>query len=86
MENGHVTDQVDYLTADEEDNYIVAQANEPVDENGMLVNERVSCRKQDQITEEPRELINYMDVSPKQLISVATAPSPSLKTTIPTAP
>ena len=79
MENGHVTDQVDYLTADEEDNYIVAQANEPVDENGMLVNERVSCRKQDQITEEPRELINYMDVSPKQLISVATALIPFLE-------
>ena len=79
VENGHVTDQVDYLTADEEDNYIVAQANEPVDENGMLVNERVSCRKQDQITEEPRELINYMDVSPKQLISVATALIPFLE-------
>ncbi len=77
--NGHVTDEVDYLTADEEDNYIVAQANEPVDENGMLANERVSCRKQDQITEEPRELINYMDVSPKQLISVATALIPFLE-------
>ena len=70
---------VDYLTADEEDNYIVAQANEPLDEEGRFVNERVSCRHRADITEEPRELIDYMDVSPKQHISVATALIPFLE-------
>mgnify|MGYP000770753165 FL=1 len=64
-ERGVVTDIVDYLTADEEDNYIVAQANEPLDEEGRFVNERVSCRRREDITEEPREMIDYMDVSPK---------------------
>ncbi len=78
-ERGVVTDVVDYLTADEEDNYIVAQANEPLDEEGRFVNERVSCRHRADITEEPRELIDYMDVSPKQLISVATALIPFLE-------
>ena len=77
--NGVVTEIVDYLTADEEDNYIVAQANEPLDEEGHFVNERVSCRCREDITEEPRELIDYMDVSPKQLISVATALIPFLE-------
>ena len=78
-ERGVVTDTVDYLTADEEDNYIVAQANEPLDEEGHFVNERVSCRHKEDITEEPREMIDYMDVSPKQLISVATALIPFLE-------
>ncbi len=78
-ERGVVTDIVDYLTADEEDNYIVAQANEPLDEEGRFVNERVSCRRREDITEEPREMIDYMDVSPKQLISVATALIPFLE-------
>ena len=77
-ETGIVTDHVDYLTADEEDRYIVAQANEPLDEEGRFVNERVGCRHKELITELPRERIDYMDVSPKQLVSVATALIPFL--------
>ena len=78
-ERGVVTDHVDYLTADEEDRYIVAQANEPLDEEGHFVNERVGCRHQDVITELPREKMDYMDISPKQLVSVATALIPFLE-------
>ena len=78
-ETGIVTDHVDYLTADEEDRYIVAQANEPLDEEGRFVNERVGCRHKELITELPRERIDYMDVSPKQLVSVATALIPFLE-------
>ncbi|MBQ8426345.1 MAG: DNA-directed RNA polymerase subunit beta [Clostridia bacterium] len=74
-----VTEQVDYLTADEEDNYIVAQANEPLVDNKYFVNDRVSCRFCDQITEDVKEKMDYMDVSPKQLISVATALIPFLE-------
>ncbi len=76
---GVVTEQVDYLTADEEDKYVVAQANEPLDENGRFVNERVSCRNREEITEIPRDEVDYMDVSPKQLVSVATALIPFLE-------
>ena len=76
---GVVTEHVDYLTADEEDAFIVAQANEPLDENGRFVHERVSCRRREEITEVPREEIDYMDVSPKQLVSVATALIPFLE-------
>ena len=76
---GVVTEQVDYLTADEEDKYIVAQANEPLDEEGHFINERVGCRHQNDITEMPREKMDYMDVSPKQLVSVATALIPFLE-------
>ena len=76
---GRVTDIVDYLTADEEDKYTVAQANEPLDENGYFIHERVGCRDQDKILEKPRDEIDYMDVSPKQLVSVATALIPFLE-------
>ena len=76
---GVVTNHVDYLTADEEDKYVVAQANEPLDEEGRFINERVGCRHQDLITEMPREKMDYMDVSPKQLVSVATALIPFLE-------
>ena len=76
---GVVTTQVDYLTADEEDKYIVAQANEPLDAEGHFVNERVSCRRRDETAELPREEVDYMDVSPKQLVSVATALIPFLE-------
>ena len=76
---GIVTDHVDYLTADEEDRYVVAQANEPLDEEGRFVNARVGCRHRELITEMPREAIDYMDVSPKQLVSVATALIPFLE-------
>ncbi len=78
-ETGVVTEHVDYLTADEEDKYIVAQANEPLDEEGHFVNELVGCRHRDDITEMAREKMDYMDVSPKQLISVATALIPFLE-------
>ena len=76
---GVVTEHVDYLTADEEDAFVVAQANEPLDENSRFVNERVSCRRREEITEVPRAEIDYMDVSPKQLVSVATALIPFLE-------
>ena len=78
-ETGIVTEHVDYLTADEEDKYIVAQANEPLDAEGHFVNERVGCRHQNDITEMPREKMDYMDVSPKQLVSVAAALIPFLE-------
>ena len=74
-----VTEHVDYLTADEEDNFTVAQANEPLIDNKYFVNDRVSCRRREDITEEVKEKIDYMDVSPKQLISVATALIPFLE-------
>ncbi|MBE5751063.1 MAG: DNA-directed RNA polymerase subunit beta [Clostridiales bacterium] len=78
-DTGTVTKHVDYLTADEEDKYIVAQANEPLDEEGHFINERVGCRHQNDITEMPREKMDYMDVSPKQLVSVAAALIPFLE-------
>ena len=78
-ETGIVTTHVDYLTADEEDKYIVAQANEPLDEEGRFINARVGCRHQNDITEMPREKMDYMDVSPKQLVSVAAALIPFLE-------
>ena len=76
---GIVTDHVDYLTADEEDRYVVAQANEPLTEEGKFVNARVGCRYRDDITEMPASKMDYMDVSPKQLVSVATALIPFLE-------
>ena len=74
-----VTDHVDYLTADEEDRYIVAQANEPLDENNRFVNNHIGCRHRDLITQYAPEKMDYMDVSPKQLVSVATALIPFLE-------
>ncbi len=77
--NGVVTNEVEYLTADVEDKYIIAQANEPLDEQGRFVNERVLSRKKEEIVEVPRDSVDYMDVSPKQLVSVATALIPFLE-------
>ncbi|MDE5942784.1 MAG: DNA-directed RNA polymerase subunit beta [Clostridia bacterium] len=74
-----VTDRVDYLTADEEDRYIVAQANEPLDENNHFVNDHIGCRHRDLITQYTPDKMDYMDVSPKQLVSVATALIPFLE-------
>ncbi len=74
-----VTDSVDYLTADEEDKYIIGQANEPLDDNGYFVNERITCRRKEEILEFPRERVDYIDVSPRQLISVATSLIPFLE-------
>jgi len=77
---GVVTDQVEYLTADEEELKIIAQANEPLDENGRFVNEKVAGRGIDgQIALYPRDSIDMMDVSPKQVVSVATAMIPFLE-------
>ena len=72
-ETGRVTDQIDYLTADEEDNYVVAQANSRLDENGAFVDEEVVARFRGENTSLTRERIDYMDVSPKQVVSAATA-------------
>ncbi len=76
---GKVTDQVDYMTADVEDDYYVAQANEPLDENGCLARARISCRHRNEIIEVDREVIDYTDVSPKMMVSVATAFIPFLQ-------
>ena len=78
-EHGRVTDQTEYMTADLEDIYIIAEANEPLDENGYFINKRVGCRFLDQIIEIDRNKVDYMDVSPKQLVSVATAMIPFLE-------
>jgi len=77
--NKIVTNQIDYLAADEEDEFIVAQANEPIAENGYFANERVNCRHREDISEYPAEVVDYMDVSPKQLISIATSLIPFLE-------
>ncbi len=74
-----LTDRNDYMTADEEDQFIIAQANEPVDENGYFVNERVTVRRKDEIIEIDRNSVDYVDVSPRQLISVATGMIPFLE-------
>ena len=76
---GVVTDEVVYITADEEDKYIVAQANEPLDDENKFVRKRVKVRHQDEIVEIEREKVDLMDVSPKQLVSVATAMIPFLE-------
>ena len=79
VEDGCVTDEVRYLTADEEDNYVVAQANEPLDAEGRFVHSRVTVRYMDRILLVPAEQVDFMDVSPKQLVSVATALIPFLE-------
>ncbi|MFD1207082.1 MULTISPECIES: DNA-directed RNA polymerase subunit beta [Sporosarcina] len=78
-ETNRVTDQIDYLTADIEDNYIVAQANAPLNEDGSYVNPEVVGRFQGDNTVFKREQIDYMDVSPKQVVSAATACIPFLE-------
>ena len=76
---GQVTDEVDYMTADVEDEYVVAQANEPLTEDGKFARERVNARRRQEIIEIEREKIDYMDVSPKMVVSVATAMIPFLE-------
>ena len=76
---GKVTDIVEYLAADEEDKYIVAQANEPLTEEGKFVNNRVTCRYRDAIKEFSSDRVDYMDVSPQQLVSIATSLIPFLE-------
>ena len=78
-ETGVVTDEVVYMTADVEDNYAVAQANEPLDENGRFVHSRVVGRYRDEFVEYSPERFDFMDVSPKMVVSVATAMIPFLE-------
>ncbi len=78
-ETGCVTDEIIYMTADIEDEYIVAQANEPLDKDGRFIDKRVSARYKDEIVEVSPERIDYMDVSPRQLVSVVTACIPFLE-------
>ena len=78
-ENPRVTEEFIYLTADEEDNYTVAQANEPLDENGYFVNENVSGRYRDETSQFPKSRMDLMDVSPKMVFSVATSMIPFLE-------
>ena len=75
---GKVTDEVRYMTADEEDNYFVAQANEPIDEDGRFIGKRIVCRHLDQFVQLDPSEVDYMDVSPKQLVSVSTSLIPFL--------
>ncbi len=77
--NPRVTDQVRYMTADEEDNYVVAQANEPLDEEGYFIHSSVSGRYREETTEFPKNKIDFMDVSPKMVFSVATSMIPFLE-------
>nr|WP_122013663.1 DNA-directed RNA polymerase subunit beta [Maliibacterium massiliense] len=76
---GVVTSDIVYMTADEEDDFVVAQANEPLDAEGHFVRDRVPVRIRDEITEAPKEDVEYMDVSPRQVVSVATAMIPFLE-------
>ncbi len=78
-ETGKVTDEVVYMPADMEDDFIVAQANEPLDENGCFVRPKVNARYRDEFLEVAREKIDYMDVSPKMVVSVATSMIPFLE-------
>ena len=74
-----VTDEVSYMTADVEDRYIVAQASEPLDENGCLKNARITCRHRDEIIEVDRDRVDYIDISPRMMVSIATAMIPFLE-------
>lgn len=76
---GFVTEQIEYMTADVEDEFVVAQANEPLDESGIFKLAKVSCRYRDEILEIEREKVDYMDVSPKMMVSIATAMIPFLE-------
>ena len=78
-ETGVVTKEVVYMTADVEDQYIMAMATEPLDEQGRLINKRVTCRHRDEIIDVDREKVDFMDVSPRMMISIATAMIPFLE-------
>jgi DNA-directed RNA polymerase subunit beta len=79
VESGRVSAQIDYLTADREENYLVAQANAPIDEEGNFTDEKVSCRYRGDFLEVDPGKIHYMDISPKQLVSVAAGLIPFLE-------
>ena len=76
---GRVTEIVEYMTADVEDDFYIGQANEPLDENGCLANARITCRHRNEIIEVDREVIDYIDVSPRMMISIATSFIPFLQ-------
>ncbi len=76
---GFVTDTVEYMTADVEDDFYIGQANEPLDENGCLANSRITCRHRNEIIEVDRNVIDYIDVSPRMMISIATSFIPFLQ-------
>ena len=78
-ESGKVTDHIDYMTADVEDEYTVGQATEPLDENGCFVNERITCRHRNETISVDKHHVDYVDVSPKMMVSVATAMIPFLQ-------
>jgi len=78
-ETGIVLDEVEYMTADTEDDFIVAQANTPLDENNRFANQKITCRFKDEFIEVAPEKVDYMDVSPKMVVSVATAMIPFLE-------
>ena len=77
-ETCRVTDEIEYMTADVEDQYIVGHAAEPVDQNGCLVNQRITCRHRDEIVEVDRDRVDYIDISPRMMVSIATAMIPFL--------
>ena len=78
-ETGQVTDQIDYMTADVEDEFTIGQATEPLDENNRFINERITCRHRNEtISVDPKQ-VDYIDVSPKMMVSVATAMIPFLQ-------
>ncbi|MBF9304976.1 MULTISPECIES: DNA-directed RNA polymerase subunit beta [Staphylococcus] len=79
IDTNSITDQIDYLTADEEDSYVVAQANSRLDENGSFLDDEVVCRFRGNNTVMAKEKMDYMDVSPKQVVSAATACIPFLE-------
>ena len=76
---GFVTQEVEYMTADVEDDFYIGQANEPLDENGCLANARITCRHRNEIIEVDRHVIDYIDVSPRMMISIATSFIPFLQ-------
>ena len=76
---GKVTNEIVYMTADEEDNYIVAQANEPLNDDGSFVNSHVTCRERNDVLSIPPTRVDFMDVSPKQVMSIAAALIPFLE-------
>ena len=78
-ETGTLTDEIVYMTADEEDQFVIAQANEPVDAEGHFINDRITVRRRDEIIEIDRDKVDYVDVSPRQLISIATGMIPFLE-------
>ncbi|MEW9095688.1 MAG: DNA-directed RNA polymerase subunit beta [Clostridiaceae bacterium] len=76
---GRVTKEIIYMTADEEDRYLVAQANEPLDDDGYFIDDKITVRDKEDILVVPKQEVDYMDVSPRQIVSVATAMIPFLE-------